>query len=166
MLTACGQLSIPSQEDWSVGKTQKSDWSVLTSDRPYVFSLIPEAGSLAGGTTLTIVGMNFVSTSTVTLGNSPCPNTKVVDSEVITCTLPSNPVGAYSIVVSNKDGTRDSNNHINYSYQNPIAISCKISWSQSKGSVTFLYLDGASDPINNWSIVIEVYQGDRITLNI
>ena len=86
---------------------------------PTVTSISPTSGALAGGTSVTITGTNFVTAGgpptagdTVTIGGATCTSPSVTSSTTITCTtgalanLPSgnpNPGGALSILVTNND---------------------------------------------------------------
>jgi alpha-tubulin suppressor-like RCC1 family protein len=72
-----------------------------------VGSITPTTGPIAGGTTLTILGSNFVngtSGSTVKLGTSTCTSPFYTSTTQIQCTTPPNAVGPISVTVTNPDG--------------------------------------------------------------
>ncbi len=78
---------------------------------PTVSSVSPVSGQLAGGTTLTITGLNFTNTPsnpTVTVGGNPCTPVAFGSSTSISCTLPAGTAGAADVVVENADGQDDT----------------------------------------------------------
>lgn len=86
----------------------------LFSDPPTIASVVPDAGAIAGGTTITITGTDFVSGSVVTLDSLPCTSQTVVSSTSITCVTPAHAVGAVSLAVTNPDAANASST---YTYQ-------------------------------------------------
>lgn len=99
---------------------------------PTVVSVTPSAGSLAGGTNITIVGTGFSPGAAVALGGVACNNVAVVSSTNITCTTAahSSP-GAKAVVVSNLDNQSGSLAS-GFTYSSSPTIS---SVSPSQGSV-------------------------------
>jgi IPT/TIG domain len=55
---------------------------------PTITSIDPTSGAVAGGTSVTITGTNFVSGATVTFGGVAATDVVVVNSTTITCTAP------------------------------------------------------------------------------
>lgn len=86
----------------------------LFSDPPVISTVVPDAGAIAGGTTVTITGTDFVSGSVVTLDSLPCTSQTVVSSTSITCVTPAHAVGAVSFVVTNPDAANATST---YTYQ-------------------------------------------------
>lgn len=69
---------------------------------PTVASVTPNIGPLAGGTTVTITGTNFVSGATAAFGGSIVAGT-FVNSTTLTATAPAHAMGAVNVVVTNPD---------------------------------------------------------------
>jgi hypothetical protein len=70
---------------------------------PTVSSVAPSAGPAVGGTAITIMGTNFVTGATVTLGSTAATNAVVVGSTQITATTPAHAAGAVTVTVTNPD---------------------------------------------------------------
>jgi hypothetical protein len=70
---------------------------------PTITSLSPNAGALAGGTTITLTGANFITGATVTVGGLTCTTPTVVNATTITCILPTHSAGVTDVVVTNPD---------------------------------------------------------------
>jgi phospholipase C len=77
--------------------------SAAAAPRPTITSIIPNAGTVTGGTSVTINGFDFQKGATATIGGSPVGNIVVVDSHSITGTTPSHVAGGADIVVTNPD---------------------------------------------------------------
>ncbi|MGA9673360.1 MAG: IPT/TIG domain-containing protein [Terracidiphilus sp.] len=71
---------------------------------PTVTSVSPNAGTLAGGTAVTITGTNFAAGATVTFGSTAATNVVVVSSTSITATTPAASAGAVTVTVTNSNG--------------------------------------------------------------
>ena len=84
---------------------------------PGIYYISPAFGAVTGGETLTIVGLNFSSTSVVSIGGLNCPITSI-NQFVITCTVPLAPeAGAYTVTVSNAFGQSSSYSSFSYNEQ-------------------------------------------------
>jgi hypothetical protein len=83
---------------------------------PTVSSVSPNAGALAGGTAVTIVGTGFVAGATVDFGGSACTGVTVVSATMITCTTAAHAAGATTLTVTNPD-TQSGNLASAYTYQ-------------------------------------------------
>jgi len=70
---------------------------------PTVTSVVPNSGSTAGGTNITITGTGFVSGATVTFGGTAATNVTVVNATSITATTPAKAAGAATVVATNPD---------------------------------------------------------------
>lgn len=70
---------------------------------PTLTAVTPNAGALAGGTSVSITGANFVSGATVTFGTSAATSVSVVNSALITCVTPSRAAGSVTVSVTNPD---------------------------------------------------------------
>jgi hypothetical protein len=67
---------------------------------PMVSSVSPGNGPAAGGTAVTVTGMNFTSGATVTFGTTAATNVAVVSSTSITATTPAGSAGAVTVTVT------------------------------------------------------------------
>jgi hypothetical protein len=63
----------------------------------------PTSGPIAGGTSVTVTGSNFVTGATVTIGGTAATNVSVVNATTITATTPAHAAGAVGVVVTNPD---------------------------------------------------------------
>ena len=88
---------------------------------PMVRSVEPNNGSTAGGTAVTIKGMNFAAGATVTFGGTAATNVTVVNSTTITATTPAYAVGAVTVTVtvSGQSGSLANG----FTYNRAVAIS-------------------------------------------
>jgi hypothetical protein len=77
-------------------------------DAPDITSIAPIAGTLSGGTALTITGTGFLSGATVTIGGNACTSVVVASSTSITCTSAAHAAGAVSVIVTNSDTQTDT----------------------------------------------------------
>ena len=68
---------------------------------PTVTSVLPNSGSTAGGTAVTITGTNFASGATITFGASAAANVALLNSTTITATTPAGSAGAVTVTVTN-----------------------------------------------------------------
>ncbi|MGH9176652.1 MAG: IPT/TIG domain-containing protein, partial [Vicinamibacterales bacterium] len=66
-------------------------------------SIDPANGTATGGTTITIIGANFVTGASVTIGGSAATNVTVVNSTRITATTPAHAAGVVDVVARNAD---------------------------------------------------------------
>ena len=87
---------------------------------PTVSSISPAAGSTAGGTTVTILGTNFVNPS-VRIGGVPATSVVPVDAGTITAATGAHAAGVADVVVTNKDG-QSATLAAAYTYGNPPTI--------------------------------------------
>ncbi len=68
-------------------------------------SITPNTGSVSGGTSATLTGANFIDGTQVTIGGEAALDIKVVDTTVITLTIPPNTPGLKDVVAYNKYGS-------------------------------------------------------------
>jgi len=71
---------------------------------PILSSIIPQSGPIAGGTSVTLGGQNFLSGATVTFDGSAATSVQVVDSTTITALTPPHALGESNVTVTNPDG--------------------------------------------------------------
>ncbi|MBI4859014.1 MAG: IPT/TIG domain-containing protein, partial [Candidatus Riflebacteria bacterium] len=65
---------------------------------PQFFSINPNNGPLAGGTSVMIVGTNFFNVATVQIGGADCTSVVVTDNVSITCKTPASSTGGWKDV--------------------------------------------------------------------
>jgi hypothetical protein len=105
---------------------------VITTSAPTVLSVSPSSGSDNGGTSVTIIGTNFVPGAAATFGGADASNVTVVSSTSMTATTRSDTAGAVGVLVTNPNGQSGSLNN-GYTYTaNPTITSV----SPSSGSVS------------------------------
>lgn len=71
---------------------------------PTLASISPTGGALAGGTAVTLSGLNFQPGATVAFGSTPASNVVVVSSTTITALTPANSAGPVNVAVTNPGG--------------------------------------------------------------
>ena len=81
---------------------------------PLISNVTPSAGSVSGGTTVTIKGTNFVSGAQVLVGGQQAV-VQSLTSTTITAVVPANPAGTSAVAVVNPDG--QSSNTLIFTYQ-------------------------------------------------
>jgi formylglycine-generating enzyme required for sulfatase activity len=72
---------------------------------PVISSVAPGAGSIAGGTTITITGSNLLGASAVTVGGVAASGVTVIDASTLTAVTPAGTVGARDVVVTTSGGS-------------------------------------------------------------
>ncbi len=70
-----------------------------------VTGVAPRAGSVVGGTAVTITGNGFLTGATVTFGGTAATSVVVVNSTTITAVTPAKPTGKVSVAVTNPGGS-------------------------------------------------------------
>jgi glucose/arabinose dehydrogenase len=75
----------------------------VSNPAPTVTTIAPNAGTINGGTAVTIRGTGFLAGATVKLGGTSATAVTVVNSTTISATTPAHAAGATSVVVTNTD---------------------------------------------------------------
>jgi len=88
--------------------TLTNGFSFVSPTGPTVASVSPNSGPIAGGTSVTITGTNFVSGATVIFGGVAATNVTVVTSTSMTATTPAHTSGAVTVTVTNPDAQSGS----------------------------------------------------------
>ena len=88
---------------------------------PSVLSVAPIGGPLAGGTAITITGINFQPGSTVTIGGAPATDVVVTTATSITATTPAGTSTTAPVVVNTPDG-QTSNTTVTFRYGDAPAV--------------------------------------------
>ena len=99
---------------------------------PFVSSVSPSSGPVAGGTAVTITGTNFATGATVKFGSTAATNVVVVNSTTITATTPAGSAGAVTVTVTSSGGQSGSLSN-GFTYIAPPTVS---SVSPNSGSTT------------------------------
>jgi uncharacterized repeat protein (TIGR02543 family) len=114
-----GWTAPPSQ----IVQVQLAQTTVVTGNyippvgQPTIFSIQPSVGALAGGTFLTIQGLNFTAPATVLVGGQLASNVVVVSDSQITCFTPSNSFyGTAPIIVQTAAGSATNLNGFAYGF--------------------------------------------------
>ena len=81
---------------------------------PTVTNVNPSQGPTAGGTSVTLTGMNFGGASGVTFGGNAATNVTVVSATSITATTPAHAAGAVDVVVTTGAGSFTASSAFNY----------------------------------------------------
>ncbi len=76
---------------------------IIQVTAPTVSSVAPSSGTTHGSTPVTIAGIDFVATPTVTFDGVPATSVVWVNSTTLTCATPAHVAGAVNIVVTNPD---------------------------------------------------------------
>ena len=76
---------------------------------PTVSNITPNQGPEAGGTSVTIDGLNFTGATSVTIGGAAATSVTVVSDAQITCTTPAGTPGTASVEVTTSNGTNGAN---------------------------------------------------------
>jgi alpha-tubulin suppressor-like RCC1 family protein len=75
---------------------------------PQVTKLLPKTGPVAGGTSVTIEGANFIGVTAVKFGGTAATSVTVNSSTSITAVTPTEPVGAVQVSVTSEYGTSEA----------------------------------------------------------
>ncbi|MBB6142854.1 hypothetical protein HNQ77_000798, partial [Silvibacterium bohemicum] len=82
--------------------------AAAASNVPFLSGITPSTGPSAGGTAVTITGLDFAVGATVTFGGSAATNVVVVNSTTITATTPAGSAGTATVTVANSGGQSGS----------------------------------------------------------
>ena len=115
---------------------------------PMVSSVVPNSGSTAGGTAVTITGTNFAAGATVTFGGTAATNVVAVNSTTITATTPAHAAGAVTVTVTVNGQSGSLANGFTYNGTGTISFSQVASATPSSAatvSVTYPAAQTAGD---------------------
>ena len=88
---------------------------------PTVSSINPTSGTTAGGTAVTITGLNFRANATVNIGGVAATSVNVVNDTTITAVTGAHAAGVVDVVVTNSDATTDTLAGA-FTYVSPLAL--------------------------------------------
>ena len=117
---------------------------------PTVLSIIPNNGTMAGGTSGTITGTNFRAGATVLIGGTAATIQSLTGTSIVATTGGFHACGVYNIVVTNSDGTSATLSY-GYTYTTPPnptnlspnnatlpgATSVTLSWTAAPGATIY-----------------------------
>ena len=117
-LPASGQIRargriVGSYQNGSSGLVESVS-SFGTLPPPTVTAILPDRGTPAGGTDVTITGTNFTGATAATIGGTAATNVVVVDATTITATTPAGSLGPASVEVTTPGGTSAPNTLYTY----------------------------------------------------
>ena len=89
---------------------------------PAIVTIVPNSGSEAGGTAVTIIGSDFTSvgTTAVTFDSAAATNVLVVNATTITCTTPAHSDGSVDVTVTNDFGSDTLADGFTYELGDPV----------------------------------------------
>ncbi len=127
--TTAGPIELTS--DIPIVATTRSD---IGPPPPTITAVTPPSGNITGGTTVSIVGTNFIGNASVILGSSEATGVSVVSSTLITAKVPKNSPGWTSLTVETVAGSATLTSAFNYIYPSDIFTSGSwgydVSWPQ------------------------------------
>ena len=157
---AAGSVSVVVTNPDGQSATQGNAYTYVSS--PTLSSVSPTSGPIAGGTSLTLTGTQFVSGATVTVGGVSATSVNVASSTSITATAPAHTAGSVSVVVTNPDGGSVTlNNAFTYTLPSDLILEDNFddnSINTSKWTTTDLF-SGFTDtglPVNETSGRFEI----------
>jgi hypothetical protein len=137
----------------------------IRSTKPYVTGITPTAGGAAGGTSVTITGLGFVAPATVTIGGIAATSVEVVSESEIRAKTAAAPMGTYSVVVSDANGT--STGGPLYTYSAPTVTSIEPAMGRESGGTAVTikgsnFVAPATVKIGNAATAVEVVSESEI----
>ncbi len=157
---AAGAVNVTVTNPDGQNVTLSNSYTFITPP-PTITSISPTAGTISGGTSVTLTGTNFQTGATVTLGGVSATNVTVGSSTSITATTPAHAAGAVNVVVTNPDSQNVP--LVNgYTYTNPVPQITTLSPSSvGAGSAAFNLTVTGSGFVNG--SVARVNGSDRST---
>ncbi len=83
---------------------------------PTLSSIVPPAGALGGGTTVTLTGSGFLAGASVTIGGAACGSINIISATSITCVTPAHAAATLNVTVTNTD-TQSATLSASYTYE-------------------------------------------------
>jgi phosphatidylserine/phosphatidylglycerophosphate/cardiolipin synthase-like enzyme len=96
-------VTVTNPDTQSVTLTNGFTYNAPPPSAPTISSVTPNSGTVAGGTSVTIAGTNFVTGATLTFGGTAATNVNVANATTITATTPAHAAGAVNVTVTNPD---------------------------------------------------------------
>lgn len=102
---AAGSVNVVITNPDSTSAALPGGFTFGTASSLAVSSVTPNSGGTAGGTVVTITGLNFASGATVSFGGSAASGVSFVSANQLTATTPAHASGSVSVAVTNPDST-------------------------------------------------------------
>ena len=106
-----------------------------------VSSMSPANGTIAGGTSVTIIGTNLVGASAATFGGTAATGVSVINATAVSAITPAHAAGAINVLVTTPNGTATGTNA--YTYLIPITATSGANGAVTPAGIT-LYSSGAT----------------------
>jgi hypothetical protein len=100
---AAGNVSVRVTNPDLQAATLASAFTYLPGPAPTITSVSPNNGTTLGGTTVTILGTNFVGGTTISIGGVAATGVAFVDPTTLTATTGAHATGTVDVVVTNPD---------------------------------------------------------------
>jgi phospholipase C len=113
--------SVARFDDAILQRSPEGTYGYTYVSTPWLNSITPNWGALAGGTTRTVYGTGFLNGATVTVGGTPATHVVVNSANAITFFVPAHSAGATDVVVTAQDGQPSNTLTSAYTYQVPPA---------------------------------------------
>jgi large repetitive protein len=113
---------------------------------PTVSGILPSSGSTAGGTTVTIFGVNLTGATGVLFGSAPASRFLVVDDNSITATAPGQAEGTVDVIVTTPGGTSATSVSDQYTFVAPVvasATSAMVAYDSTNNQIALNISGGA-----------------------
>jgi acid phosphatase len=126
-------------------------FDTATTPVPVVNAILPNSGTTAGGTSVTITGSGFTAGPTVMIGGLPASIVTFVDSNSITAITPTHAAGTVNITVTNTNGQSGTLAN-GYTYTSPTSFSLAASPSTAipGQTLTVTWTAPSGRPANDW----------------
>ncbi|AUN98452.1 hypothetical protein C0V70_10115 [Bacteriovorax stolpii] len=109
---------------------------------PRVSSVVPANGAVAGGTSVTLNGENFLTGASVDFGGAAC-NVTALSSTMITCTTSAHSSGVVPVTILNPDG-RASVVNDKFTYRDALTVAAIFPTNGSINGGTFVTISGTN----------------------
>lgn len=138
------------------GNAAASPFQITYDARPSITSIVPTSGTVNGGTTVTITGVNLSNTSTVSFGGVPGTGISNVSSTQITAVTPPG-TGTVDVSVTTPHGTATLVNAYTYVVPSAVSIIAPLNGATVMGTVTIKATATGISPVS-----VEFYDGTQL----
>jgi formylglycine-generating enzyme required for sulfatase activity len=110
---------------------------------PFIGAIYPSSGSTGGGTLITLAGMNFTGTLSVTVGGVAATNVTVVNASTVTAVTPAGSLGPTDVTISTPGGVATRTNGFTYVPPPPVITMVSPNFGPTTGG-TLITITGAN----------------------